>query len=230
MDEPLERVAVVGSGILRTQIAMMAAHAWYAVTVYDAREEAFTETYNKIKSDLTAKQAPPLIPWEEWEKCKAAVQRVTSLDEAAPENIRLKNHLFKELGRKSPPNAILVTNSSSIPVSRMEDSSGRLERCLNIHFYFSLQGVNIVDIMGDSRTLPAVMQTGVNWINSIGCIPLKVNEEILGFHFNRVWRAIKREVVHVGKRLCGFSGFRSGLDSVYKDEGGSFCVDGQSRA
>ena len=80
MDKPLERVAVVGSGILRTQIAMMAAHAGYAVTVYDPREEAFTETYNKIKSDLTAKQAPPLIPWEEWEKCKAAVQRVTSLD------------------------------------------------------------------------------------------------------------------------------------------------------
>jgi len=216
MDEPLERVAVVGSGILRTQIAMMAAHAWYAVTVYDEREEAFTETYNKIKSDLTAKQAPPLIPWEEWEKCKAAVQRVTSVDEAvgaaelvieaAPENIRLKNHLFKELSRKSPPNAILVTNSSSIPVSRMEDSSGRPERCLNIHFYFSLQGVKIVDIMGDSRTLPEVMQTGVNWINSIGCIPLKVNEEILGFHFNCVWRAIKREVLYMWGN--GFVDFR----------------------
>ncbi len=58
MDEPVESVAVVGSGILRTQIAMMTAHAGYAVTVYDAREEAFTETYSKIKSDLTAKQAP----------------------------------------------------------------------------------------------------------------------------------------------------------------------------
>lgn len=216
MDKALERVAIVGSGILGTQIAMLAAHAGYSVTIYDPREEAFTETFDKIKSDLTAKQVTPFIPWEDWEKCKAAVKRVTSLDEAvgsadlvieaAPENIDLKNDLFRELGRKAPPAAILATNSSSIPVSRMEESSGRPERCLNIHFYFPLQGVNMVDIMGGSKTLPEVMQAGVNWINSIGCIPLKVNKEILGFCFNRVWRAIKREVLYMWGN--GFVDFR----------------------
>ena len=111
-----------------------------------------------------------------------------------------------KLGEKAPREAILATNSSSIPVSKMEDSSGRPERCLNIHFYFPLQGVNMVDIMGGTRTLPEVMEKGVEWIASIGCIPLKVNKEILGFCFNRVWRAIKREALYMWAN--GFVDFR----------------------
>ncbi|HTY23906.1 MAG TPA: 3-hydroxyacyl-CoA dehydrogenase NAD-binding domain-containing protein [Desulfomonilaceae bacterium] len=216
MVKPLEKVAIIGTGILGAQIAMLSAHAGHTVKVYDPREEAFLETYNKIKTDLTAKQVIPFIPWEDWERCKTAVQRVTNLDDAvgdaelviesAPENVQLKNDIFKQLGEKAPREAILATNSSSIPVSKMENSSGRPERCLNIHFYFPLQGVNMVDIMGGTRTLPEVMEKGVEWIASIGCIPLKVNKEILGFCFNRVWRAIKREVLYMWAN--GFVDFR----------------------
>jgi len=216
MTKPFEKIAVVGAGILGMQIAILAAHAGYQVRVYDPREEAFRETYQKIRLDLEAKKVTPLIPWDDWERCRNSVQQATSLDEAVsdaelvieavPEDVKFKNELFTELGRKAPPKAILATNSSSIPVSRMENNSGRPERCLNIHFYFPLQGVNIVDIMGGTKTLPEVMQKGIDWIYSIGCIPLKVNKEILGFCFNRVWRAIKREVLYMWGN--GFVDFR----------------------
>lgn len=205
MGRVFDNVAIIGTGILGAQIAMLAAYAGYTVKIFDPHKDAFKETYNKIKSDLKAKQVNPFIPWEDWDKCKDAVEQTTSLQEAvkdadliiesAPENVQLKNEVFKELGQCAPPHAIIATNSSSIPVSKMEASSGRPEKCLNIHFYFPLQGVNMVDIMGGSKTLPEVMQRGFDWIISIGCIPLKVNKEILGFCFNRVWRAIKREVL-----------------------------------
>jgi 3-hydroxybutyryl-CoA dehydrogenase len=126
--------------------------------------------------------------------------------EAAPENVDLKNKIFKELGRKAPPKAILATNSSSIPVSRMEISNGRPERCLNIHFYCPVEGVNMVDIMSGTMTLPDVEEKGVPWIRSIGCIPLRVKKEILGFCFNRVWRTIKREALYLWAN--GFVDFR----------------------
>ena len=216
MNTPLQKIAIVGAGILGAQIAILAAHAGYQVKAYDRLENAFDETYEKIKRDLEAKNARSLIPWPDWPKCKESVQKTTDLDqavtdadliiEAAPENIELKNKVFKQLGMKAKPSAILATNSSSIPVSNMEQSSGRPERCLNIHFYFPLQGVNMVDIMGGTKTLPEVMQTGIDWIYSIGCVPLKVNKEILGFCFNRVWRAIKREVLYMWAN--GFVDFR----------------------
>jgi 3-hydroxybutyryl-CoA dehydrogenase len=207
MDRPLQNVAVVGTGILGAQIAMLAVNAGYTVKVFDPREGAFQETFNKIRADLQSKGIAPFIPWEQWDECNRGVKQLTRLDEAVgdadlvieavPEHIELKNKVFKDLGELTPPGAILATNSSSIPVSKMEASSGRPQRCLNIHFYFPLQGVNMVDIMGGSKTLPEVMQTGVDWIRSIRCIPLRVNKEILGFCFNRVWRSIKRETLYM---------------------------------
>jgi len=204
---PLERVAVVGSGILGTQIAMLAAHTGYAVKVFDPRAEAFTQTFEKIRTDLRGKGITPVIPWDAWDRCAQAVRHVTELDqavndadlviEAIPENLELKKKIFKELGEKTAPQAILATNSSSMPVSRFEAESGRSEYCLNIHFYFPLQGVNMVDIMGGTRTLPEVLEKGSSWIRSLGFIPLTVRKELLGFCFNRVWRAIKREVLYM---------------------------------
>ena len=51
---------------------------------------------------------------------------------------------------------------------------------------------NQITIVG-TCTLPEVMEKGISWIRSIGCIPLTVKKELLGFCFNRVWRAVKRE-------------------------------------
>ncbi len=213
---PLQRVAVVGSGVLGTQIAMLAAHAGYTTKVYDPVKGAFDAVFNKYMADLKAKGVTPLIPFEKWEGIRKNVQHVTDLAEAVkdaelvieavPENLTLKKQVFKDLGKWTPPTCILATNSSSIPVSRMEKSSGRPEYCLNIHFYFPLQGVNMVDIMGGSKTLKKVFDTGVEWIRSVNCVPLRVNKEILGFCFNRVWRAIKREVLYMWGN--GFVDFR----------------------
>jgi len=202
---PLERVAVLGTGILGTQIAMLAAYTGYAVKVFDPREGAFQSTFEKLRTDLQGKGVTPVIPWGAWDQCAKDVKQLTRMDqtvedadlviEAVPENLELKKKVFKELGEKAAPKGILATNSSSMPVSRFEKESGRPEYCLNIHFYFPLQGVNIVDIMGGTGTLPEVMEKGSAWIRSLGFIPLTVNRELLGFCFNRVWRAIKREVL-----------------------------------
>ncbi|HYA41865.1 MAG TPA: 3-hydroxyacyl-CoA dehydrogenase NAD-binding domain-containing protein [Syntrophobacteraceae bacterium] len=207
MSEKLKNVAIIGSGWLGAQIALIAAYGGFRVKIFDQLENAFSTTFDKLKKDLISKNISPFIPWDRWEGCRAAVQQAGSLDEAvadaqfvieaAPENVELKNKIFAELGGKAPPEAIFATNSSSIPVSKLEASSGRPERCLNIHFYFPLQGVNMVDIMGGTKTLPEVFQAGVNWIKSVGFIPLKVNKEILGFCFNRIWRAIKRETLYM---------------------------------
>jgi 3-hydroxybutyryl-CoA dehydrogenase len=204
---PLKKVAVVGTGILGAQIAMIAAHKGYRVKVFDPREGAFQQTYEKIHSDLKAKKVKPIIPWSEWPACAKAVKQVMDLGEAVkdadlvieaiPENRELKTAMFTELGQKAAPGAILATNSSSMPVSRFEEVSGRPERCLNIHFYFPLQGVNMVDLMGGTRTLPEVLKKGADWIRSIGFIPLTVKKELLGFCFNRVWRAVKREGLYM---------------------------------
>ena len=204
---PLQKFAMVGTGIQGTQIAMIAARAGYEVTVYDPRPGAFRQTYEKVRADLKAKKVNPIIPWNQWEACAGKVRQVQDLAaaigdaelvlEAVPENLDIKLKVWKQIGEAAAPGAILATNSSSMPVSRMEAAGGRPEQVLNIHFYFPMQGVNMTDIMGGTRTRPDVMEKGIAWIRSIGFVPLTVNKELLGFCFNRVWRAIKREVLYM---------------------------------
>ena len=59
MSKPFEQVTVVGTGLLGTQIAMLSAHAGYKVKVYDTREGAFDETYDKLSADLKARARGP---------------------------------------------------------------------------------------------------------------------------------------------------------------------------
>ena len=178
MNKPFERVTVVGTGLLGTQIAMVAAYAGYKVSVYDAREASFDETYAKLYADLKAKGVNPFIPWDQWQECKKCIRFTTNLGdalkdvdfvvEAVTEDLEIKREVFRQMGENAPAKAIFATNSSSLPVSRMEDSSGRPERCINTHFYLPLQGMNMADLMGGTETLPEVMQKGEEWIRFHG--------------------------------------------------------------
>ena len=205
MEKPFEKITVIGTGTLGTQIALLAINAGYDVTIYDVREGAFKEAFERLRSNIQEKDIEPLIPWDRLEAIKTDIREMINLDEAVkeadlvveavPENLELKQKVFDELGRKASMEAVFATNSSSIPVSRMEESTGRPEQCLNTHFYNILEGMNMADVMGGTRTTQDVIERGVAWVRSMGCIPLTVKKELLGFCFNRVWRAIKCETL-----------------------------------
>jgi 3-hydroxybutyryl-CoA dehydrogenase len=248
MSQKIKKVAVIGTGLLGTQISMLCAYTGYKVSVYDTVAGAFDDTYKRLSADLKAKGVNPFIPWEHWEKCRAAIASTTDLGdalkeadlvvEAITEDLEAKRKVFKQMGENAPTEAIFASNSSSIPISRMEESSGRPERCINIHFYQPLAGMNMVDLMPGTKTLPEVMETGEEWIRSVGCVPLRVKKEILGFCFNSVWRAIKKQSLYmwgndfvdfrdIDRAWCIFTKMRRGpfglmdevgLDTVYNIE------------
>ena len=235
MNKPFERIAVIGTGLLGTQIAMVSAYAGYKVSVYDTKEGAFNETYDKLYADLKSKNVNPYIPWDDWGKCKNDIQFTTDLSnalkdvdfvvEAITEDVEVKRKVYKQLGEKAPAKAIFASNSSSLPVSRMEESSGRPERCINTHFYLPLQGMNMADLMAGTKTLPEIMQKGEDWIRSLGFVPLRVKKEILGFCFNNVWRAVKRQVLFMwGNDFVDFRDIDRAWQIFTRMKGGPFAL------
>lgn len=137
---------------------MVSSKAGYNVKVFDTRRGAFKLNLEKIKKDFEERGIEPYIPFNIWDDCLLQISEAPSMDEAikdadliieaVPENLALKRRVFKEIGQTAHTEAILATNSSSIPVSRLEESSGRPERCINLHFYSPLRGTNMVDVMG----------------------------------------------------------------------------------
>jgi len=216
MEGEIRRVAVVGTGTLGTQIAVLAACFGYDVSAYDPDKESFQRGLRNLKAVMKTSRRQAIVPLEAWEKgaervhiCKAmeeALHDAQIVIEAVPEDLELKRKVFEMLDALAPRAAILATNSSSTPVSRIESATRRPEKCLNLHFYYPAMGINMVDIMGGTRTTVETIEVGQAWVHSIGCVPLTVKKEILGFCYNRVWRAIKRESLYLWAE--GFVDFR----------------------
>ena len=212
----IKKVGVIGLGTLGTQIAIQAAYYGYEVSGYDQDPEILQKTIQKVKGIMKFLGKTPTMPAEEWEKAAAKVKLAKDMGEALkgadlmieaiPENLELKRKVWAQIDSLAPKGALLATNSSSIPISRIESATKRPENCLNIHFYMPGVGWNIVDVMGGTKTPPEVLETAKQFIRSIQCIPLTVKKEILGFCFNRIWRAIKRESLYMWAR--GYVDFR----------------------
>jgi len=203
----IRTVALIGTGTMGTQIAVQAALFGYAVSTYDVDQESFHRAQAHLTSLIKGTKSKRLPSIEEWEeaaqrigRCDTVAEALADADlviEAVAEDLSVKRQVFKEIDTLAPSTAILATNSSSIPISKIESATARAEQCINIHFYFPALGTNMVDIMGGTKTTPEVIEACTAWVRSIGCVPLTVNKEILGFCFNRVWRAVKREVLHM---------------------------------
>ena len=117
--------------------------------------------------------------------------------EAIPERPELKKTVvFGELDRLAAPDAILASNSSSIPTSQVIGKVQHPERVLNMHFQMPPQ-LNSVELMScgktDDSAIDALMQTMPRY----GMVPFRVRRESDGFIFNRIWAAIKRESLMV---------------------------------
>ncbi len=207
MAEKIEKVAVLGLGVLGAQIAAQSAASGYEVFGYDPDEGVFKHSIDACLAVDHSKVRPSPVDVGRWpeaaEKVKIrsslaeAVAEADLVIEAVPEKLELKLEVWREIDRAAPPRAILATNSSSLPVSKLEGATGRPERCLNIHFYRPDLGQTMADVMGGSKTTPEVLEAGREFVRSLGLIPLKVQKELLGFCFNRVWRAIKRETLYM---------------------------------
>jgi 3-hydroxyacyl-CoA dehydrogenase len=207
MKPKIRKVAVIGTGTLGTQIAVHSAYHGYDVSAYDADPRSMGKVLRIIQLRIANSNRKPAIPLREIERQAKKIKMSSTIEEAVrgadlvieaiPENLKLKRQIFKIIDLSAPEKAILATNSSSIPVSRIESATHRPEKCLNLHFYSLDLGRNIADVMGGEKTTRQVLEAGKEWVRSIGCVPLTVRKELLGFCFNRVWRAIKRESLHM---------------------------------
>ncbi len=135
--------------------------------------------------------------------------------ECVPEKVELKARIFAELSRLSSPSTILASNSSSIPTSRLIENVLRPERVANVHFY---NGGIAVEVMSCGNTDPAVLSHLMTSLKKYGLKPFEVRRESVGFIYNRIWAAVKREalsIVHEGVALP------EEVDAIYN------CIEGQ---
>jgi 3-hydroxybutyryl-CoA dehydrogenase len=124
-----------------------------------------------------------------------AVESAGFVIEAAPEDLALKQGLFAELERLAPTDAILATNSSSLPLGKITSGVKGGERVVGSHFFMPAQLIPLVEVSrGESTTDETVERTVRMW-ESCGKSPIRVNRDIPGYVANRLQAALVREAV-----------------------------------
>ena len=190
----IKNVSIIGIGFLGRIITERTAVYNYNVRIYDIDPEGL----EKLARSLTRKKKRKNLFGEVslHNTLSEAVADADLIIEAVPEKLELKKKVFSQIDKAAPPHAIIATNSSSIPVSRIEDAVKRKDKLLNIHFYHPTT-TPMVDIMRGSETSEDTFNKGKNWIESLELTPLEVKKECLGFVFNRIWRAVKKECLKI---------------------------------
>ncbi|KON30332.1 hypothetical protein AC480_01315 [miscellaneous Crenarchaeota group archaeon SMTZ1-55] len=187
-------VSVIGVGTLGKQIAERAALCNYEVHVFDVNPRGLREFVQNVQQKVRAHGSTGELTIHD--TLADAVSTADLIVEAVPEKLELKRAVFAQIDQAAPSHAIIATNSSSIPVSRLEDAVKRPDKVLNIHFY-KIPDQPMADVARGTATSDDTFEAGLTWVRSLEITPLVVKKECLGFVFNRVWRAIKKECLHV---------------------------------
>ncbi len=210
----LNSAAVIGAGTMGRQIAALIAGSGRPVRIWDADPGMLTAVRERIAAETRTLPDLPRYAHHQFrlepptditalltriivaESLADAVARADIVIEAVREDLDTKLALFAELSRLARE-AILTTNSSSLPSSQIAPAVEDPGRFLNTHFFAPVWSRPMVELMGSGATRPAVMAAVERFGKSLGLVTAVVRGDSKGFIINRVWRAVKRESLRV---------------------------------
>lgn len=199
----IKNVFVIGAGIMGNGIVQVSAEAGYNVTMMDIKEEFVSKGLASIEKNLDRKVKKGTI--QESDKAAVMSRIKTTLDmkdagdvdmviEAAPEELELKKNIFKQLDGICQGNAILATNTSSLPVSDIAAATGRPEKVVGIHFMNPVPMIKGVEVIRGKQTSDDVLEVSKEYIKSLGKEPCEA-EDISGFIVSRLVDALMNEAI-----------------------------------
>ena len=194
MDRKINVISVIGAGYLGKQIIAKSILYNYNIKVFDTNKEDLDAFTKEMKKKIEDKKLDSTIT--QFNNIAEAVKDVDLVIEAVPEKLELKREVFPKIDKAASPHTIIATNSSSIPISKIEDVVERKDKVMNIHFY-DLFTLPVADIMRGTQTSEDTFEKGKAWLESIEITPLEVKKECYGFVMNRIWRAIKKDCLKI---------------------------------
>src|SRR6185312_2761520 len=201
---PLERVHVVGAGVMGGDIAAWSALRGLTVTLQD-RELKLIEPALKRAHELFEKRL------RDPAKVAAATARLTPdvagdgaaqadvVIEAIFESLEAKRELYAALEPRMKPGAILATNTSSIVLESLAERLARPERLAGLHFFNPVPQMPLVEIIHTAATDPAVAQDAIGFTRKLDKLPVPCRSAT-GFMVNRVLMPYLHEAMHAAQQ------------------------------
>ncbi|MEM0363625.1 MAG: 3-hydroxyacyl-CoA dehydrogenase/enoyl-CoA hydratase family protein [Sulfolobaceae archaeon] len=193
--EDIKKILVVGAGTMGHGIAEVAAISGYQVYLSDISQDILNNALEKIRWSLSKLQERGQIK-ESIEAIMSRIKPVVGLDksvsdadfsiEATPERLDLKRQVFSKLDELLPPHAILATNTSSLPITKIAEATRRPDKVVGMHFFNPPVLMQLVEVMKGEKTSDETAMIVYQLAKRMGKQPIMINKDIPGYIVNRI--------------------------------------------
>jgi 3-hydroxybutyryl-CoA dehydrogenase len=199
----IRKIGVVGAGQMGSGIAQVAAQAGYEVVLRDVEQRLLERGLAGIQRSLGKLLEKGRLTQEQHDAALANLKTTLTLDaledcdlivEAIVENEATKAELFRELDTLVQPEAILASNTSSIPITRLAAYTRRPERFIGMHFMNPVPLMELVEVIRGFLTSDETTQAVLETARRMGKTPVEVND-FPGFVSNRVLLPMLNEAI-----------------------------------
>ena len=190
----IDRVGVVGAGLMGSGIVEVAARAGADVTFVEPTRELVDAGRGRIERSLATAVDRGKLEAVERDAIAGRISGATSLDdlaevdlvvEAATEDEAAKLEVFRRLDALTRPEVVLASNTSSIPISRLAAATDRPDRVIGIHFFNPPPVMPLVELIPAAATSEDTIELARAWAVSLGKTTV-VSRDEAGFIVNRV--------------------------------------------
>jgi 3-hydroxybutyryl-CoA dehydrogenase len=189
---PIKRVGVVGSGIMGSGVAEVAAKAGIEVVLRSRTQSSADAMFAGLERSLAKQVDRGKLTDEERTGALERVNAVTDLGEMSEcdlvlesivEDLPTKKHLFTELDRVCGDGAILATNTSTLPVIEMAMETGRPDRVCGVHFFNPAPVMPLVEVVRAITTSDGTIAAAREFAEACGKTVVDVKDQA-GFVVN----------------------------------------------
>jgi len=202
----VNKITVLGSGIMGHGIAQIAATAGYNIVLRDIEQSFLDNAMKKIKwslgklvekrkmsqndADSIYGRITPVVD------LKDALKETDLLIEAVPEDMELKKKVYADVDTYAEDKTLYASNTSTLPISEMASLTSRPSRFIGLHFFNPPQLMPLVEVIPGHLTDGRTISMSLDLIRNIGKEPVLCKKDVVGFIVNRIFIPLIHEATH----------------------------------
>ncbi|WP_406062220.1 3-hydroxyacyl-CoA dehydrogenase family protein [Streptomyces sp. NBC_01077] len=193
------KLAVIGAGLMGSGIAQVSAQAGWDVVLRDVTDAALTRGTDGIKASYERFVAKGKLTAEDADAALGRITATTELDavadadivvEAVFENLDVKHEIFRSLDKVAKDGAVLASNTSAIPITKIAAVTERPEAVVGVHFFSPVPMMQLVELVRGYKTSDETLATARAFAESVGKTCIVVNRDVAGFVTTRLISAL----------------------------------------
>lgn len=201
-------VSIVGAGNMGHGFAAHFAVEGQDAVLIDHRESNLEVARDRIRETvafLNGEELATASPDEALDQIEcttdlsAGVSDAEVVIETVPEDTELKREVFSEIAEAAPDDAVLSTNTSSIPITEIAAGNPAEERIAGCHWWYPPYLMTPVEVIRGERSATSTIDRLRDFVEAVNRDPIVVERDIPGFVWNRVQRAVYRECLYIAE-------------------------------